>query len=239
VYLGSEDWVLYCLRGAAAGPAARLSAWPMAHHDVQHTGRSGGLEDLEGPATLALRELAFAEEEGLKQRALDEVGRHLSGVRFLPMHLAELEGILGTLAGEGVSLRARTSGVVLPGYPRVRERACALLGELGSDGARRTLLDAAAQDPDLAVRLAAYRGLGRIGADPDGELGRLLSREGRRPDAEEALVLGGLEALALVLAGGRAAPEDFQALAELAAQGSRRAAERARRILKELQRRLP
>ncbi len=255
VYLGSEDWVLYCLRAlelglggdagtgaapsASRGPAA--SPWPMAHHDVQHTGRSGGLEDLEGPATLALRELAFAEEEGLKQRALDEVGRHLAGERFLPMHLAELEGILGVLAAEGVSVRARISGVVLPGYPRVRERACSLLGELSSEGARWTLLEAAAQDPDLAVRLAAYQALGRIGADPDGELGRLLSRESRRPDAEEALVLGGLEALALVLAGGpgRAAPEDFQALAELAAQGSRRAAERARRILKELQRRLP
>jgi hypothetical protein len=213
----------------------------MAHHDVQNTGRSGALADLEGPPALALRELAFAEEVALKQRALEEVERHLSGERFLPVHLAVLEGVLGALSAEGVTVLARRSGAPLPGYPRVRERAYLLLGELGSEGARRVLLEAAARDPDLAARLAAFRALGRIGADPDGELGRLLSREAQRPDAEEALVLGGLEALARVLAEGpgRATPDDFRALAGLAARGSRRVAERARQILKELQRRLP
>jgi outer membrane protein assembly factor BamB len=260
VYLGSEDWVLYCLRGAAAGagsaagpggagsaagPTAAagsaVSAWPMAHHDVQHTGRSGALADLEGPPALALRELALAEEEALKQRALDDLERHLSGERFLPVHLAVMEGVLGALAAEGVTIRARSSGAPLPGYPRVRARAYSLLGELASEGSRRALLGAAALDPDLAARLAAFRALGRIGADPDGEMGRLLSREARRPEAEEALVLGGLDALARVLAEGpgRAAPDDFRALAELAGRGSRRVAERARQILKELQRRLP
>jgi hypothetical protein len=213
----------------------------MAHHDVQQTGRSGALADLEGPPALALRELAFAEEEGLKQRALDDVERHLSGERYLPVHLAVLEGVLGALTAEGVTVRPRRSGAPVAGYPRVRERACFLLGELGSEGARLALLESAARDPDLAVRLSAFRALGRIGADPDGELGRLLSREARRPEAEEMLVLGGLEALARVLAEGpgRATPDDFRALAELSARGSRRVAERARQILKELQRRLP
>jgi outer membrane protein assembly factor BamB len=239
VYLGSEDWVLYCLRGLGAGPAA--SAWPMAGHDVQNTGRSGALADLEGPPALALRELASAEDEALKQRALDEVERHLSGERFLPVHLAVLEGVLAELTAEGVTVLARSSGAPLPGYPRVRERACILLGELGSEGARQLLLEAAARDPDLAVRLAAFRALGRIGGDPDGEMGRLLSREARRPGFEETLVLGGLGALARVLdeGPGRASPDDFRALAELAARGSRRVAARARLILKELQRRLP
>ena len=243
LYLGSEDWVLYCLRAQAAGPGAgpASSAWPMAHHDVQHTGRSGGLTDLEGPATLALRELAFAEEEALKQQALDDVQRHLSGERYLPVHLAVLEGVLGALTAEGVTVLARSSGARLPAYPRVRARAYLLLGDLASEGARRVLLDAVQHETDLSARLAAFQALGRIGADPDGELGRLLSREARRPDAEEALVLGGLEALARILGEGpgRTAPEDFRALAELAARGSRRVAERARLILKELQRRLP
>jgi outer membrane protein assembly factor BamB len=239
LYLGSEDWVLYRLEGPAAGPAA--SPWPMAYHDVQHTGRSGALRDLEGPATLALRELAFAEEETLKQAALDDVQRHLSGERFLPVHLAVLEEVLGALSAEGVTVLARSSGASLPGYPRVRARAYRLLGELGSEGARASLLESAAHEPDLAARLAAFQALGRIGADPDGELGRLLSREARRSDVEEAVILAGLEALARVLdeGPGRAAPEDIRALAELAAGGSRRVAGRARQILKELQRRLP
>lgn len=248
VYLGSEDWVLYRLEadpGAGTGPAGvrgpAASAWPMAHHDVQHTGRSGGLSDLEGPAALALRELAGAEEEALKLLALDDVELHLAGARFLPVHLAVLEGVLGALTAEGVTVRSRSSGAPLPGYPRVRVRAYSLLGDLGSEGARRVLLDAATYETDLGARLTAFQALGRIGADPDGELGRLLSREARRPGVEEALILGGLEALARVLeqGPGRTAPEDFRALAELAARGSRRVGERARQILKELQRRLP
>ena len=243
LYLGSEDWVLYRLEGLAAGAAAgpAASAWPMAGHDVQHTGRSGALRDLEGPAALALRELASADEEALKQSALDDVERHLSGERFLPVHLAVLEGVLGALAAEGVTVLARSSGAPLAGYPRVRARAYRLLGELGSEGARRVLLDSAAHEKDLAARLAAFQALGRIGADPDGELGRLLSREARRPDVEEAVVLACLEAVARVLGEGpgRTAPEDIRALAELAAGGSRRVAGRARMILKELQRRLP
>jgi outer membrane protein assembly factor BamB len=239
LYLGSEDWVLYRLQGPESGPAA--SAWPMAFHDPQHTGRSGALQDLEGPAALALRELAGAEEEGLKQLALDEVERHLAGERFLPVHLAVLEGVLGTLTAEGVTILRRSSGAPQPGYPRVRARVCRLLGELSSEGARQTLLESAAREPDLSARLAAFQALGRIGSDPDGELGRLLSQAARRPAVEDALLLAGLEALARVLAEGpgRAAPEDFRAVAELAARGSRRVAERARRILKELQRRLP
>ena len=240
VYLGSEDWVLYCLVGLAGGPAA--SPWPMAFHDVQHTGRAGGLEDLEGPAALALRELALAEEESLKQRALDDIERHLAGERFLPVHLAVLEGVLGGLTAEGVTVLTRSSGAKLPGYPRVRERACRLLGRLGSEGARQTLMASVLYDSDPGARLAALEALGRIGADPQGELGALLAREARRPDPDERLLLTGLETIARILGDspGRAAPEDFRALAALAgASNSRRVAEQARRILRELQRRLP
>ena len=248
LYLGSEDWVLYRLEGLGQGAAAgtaigpAASAWPMAFHDRQHTGRSGGLQDLEGPAALVLRELAFAEEESLKQRALEDIERHLAGERFLPVHLAVLEGVLGTLSAEGVTILRRSSGAPVAGYPRVRARACRLLGALGSEGARQALLESAAHESDLAARLAAFEALGRIGADPDGELGRLVSREARRPDAGEQLVLAGLDAVGRVLGEGpgAASPEDFRALAELAAAGrSRRVTERARRILRELQRRLP
>ena len=240
VYLGSEDWVLYRLEARGAGPAA--SPWPMAFHDVQHTGRAGGLEDLEGPPALALRELALAEEESLKQRALDDIERHLAGGRFLPVHLSVLEGVLGGLTAEGVTVLTRISGAKLPGYPRVRARACELLGRLGSEGARQALLSSVRHETDLGARLAALEALGRIGADPQGELGALLEREARRPDPDERLLLAGMGAMARILGGGpgRAAPEDFRALAVMAgASNSRRVAEQARRILRELQRRLP
>jgi HEAT repeat protein len=158
------------------------------------------------------------------------------------VHLAVLEGVLGTLTAEGVSIRRRTSGEPVRGFPPVRERACRLLGELASEGAREALLASVSLEEDLAVRLAALAGLGRIGLDGDGRLGYLISREAARPQADERVVLAGLEALFRVLSAGPSSghPADYRALAELASwERSSRVRERAREMLGELKRRLP
>jgi outer membrane protein assembly factor BamB len=238
LYVGSEDWILYRLPTVEqAGPAP--GAWPMAFHDNQHTGRAGALEDLDGPAARALLEMAYAEDEELKQRALDDVERHLRGERFLAVHLSTLEGVLGYLTAEGVTILKYSSGAAAPSYPAVRERACRLLGELASDGARELAMESLRREPLLQVRLQALEALGRIGLDPGGELGRFLEWESRR-GAEERLLLAGLDTLARILRGGAGGPEDYRALARLAAaEGSRLLRDRAGRILLELKRRLP
>lgn len=240
LYAGAEDWILYRLRPGGGHPGPAASAWPMAFHDVQHTGRAGALADMDSPPALALRELGLAGEEALKQRALDDIERHLEGERFLPVHLAVLEEVLGRLASEGVTILSRTSGAPAPDFPRVRERACRLLGELGSDGARAALLTSARLEPDLAASLAAMEALGRVGLDPEGELGYLLTREA--PRADERWVLAGLEALYRVLSEGPspAHPQDYRALAELARwERSSRVRERAREMLSAMRRRVP
>jgi outer membrane protein assembly factor BamB len=246
LYVGSDDWILYRFAtagrdalgtpGEEAGP--ERSPWPMAFHDNQHTGRAGALEDLEGPATQALREMAYAEDEELKLHALEDMELHLRGKRFLPVHLSTLEELLGYLTAEGVTILTNTSGAAAPGFPAVRERACGLLGAVASDGARELLLESLRRDPSLKVRLVALDALGQIGLDPGGELGRLLVQESRR-GAEERLLLGGIDALGRIVNRGTGDIEDYRALAQLAANGSRRVREKARRTLIELQRRLP
>jgi outer membrane protein assembly factor BamB len=240
LYAGSDDWILYRFAtgkpGEETGPEA--SPWPMAYHDNQHTGRAGALEDLEGPAVRALREMVYAEDEELKQQVLEDVGLHLRGRRFLPVHLSFLEEILGYLTAEGVTILRFTSGAAAPGFPSARERACELLGALASDGARELLLESLRRDPSLKVRLAALDALGEIGLDPDGELGLLLVQDSRR-GVEERQLLAGIDALGRILGRGAGNIEDYRALAQLAAAtGSRRVRERARKTLIELQRRL-
>jgi outer membrane protein assembly factor BamB len=238
LYVGSDDWILYRLQTSEQlGPAP--GDWPVAFHDNQHTGRAGALGDLDGPAAQALREMAYSEDEELKQRALDDVERHLRGERFLAVHLSSLEGVLGYLTAEGVTFLRFTAGAPAPGYPAVRKRACRLLGALASDGARELALESLRREPLLEVRLEALEALGQIGLDPGGELGRLLVWESRR-GAEERLLLAGLDTLARILKGGAGEPEDYRALARLAAaEGSRRLRDRAGKILLELKRRLP
>jgi outer membrane protein assembly factor BamB len=247
LYVGSDDWILYRFDASGLEPAGTAgegigparSPWPMAHHDNQHTGRAGALEDLEGPAVQALREMAYADDEELKQRALDDIAQHLRGKRFLPVHLSFLEETLGYLTAEGVTILTYTSGAAAPGFPAVRERACGLLGALASDGARAALLESLRRDPSLKVRLAALDALSEIGLDPGGELGLLLVQDSRR-GVEERELLAGIDTLGSILGRGAGDIEDYRALAQLAAaSGSRRVRERARKTLTELQRRLP
>lgn len=234
LYAGSDDWILYRLQTPASGPA--LSPWPMAFHDSQHTGRSGGLENLEHPAALILRELAFSESSELKQQALGDIEKYLRGDRFLPLHLQTLEEVLGYLTAEGVTIRKYTSGVPSPGYPAVRQRACGLLGALESEGARDILLDVVRRDEVLSVRIAALEALGEIGMDPDGELAALLSWEART-GTDERLLLAGLETLFRILQGSPApaGPEAYRVMGELArGEHSRRVRRRASELLSEL-----
>jgi outer membrane protein assembly factor BamB len=238
LYVGSDDWILYRLQ-TPEQPGPEPGDWPTAFHDNQHTGRAGALADLDGPAAQVLREMAYSEDEELKQRALDDVERHLRGEGFLAVHLSTLEGVLGYLTAEGVTFLRFTSGAPAPGYPAVRKRACRLLGALASDGARELALESFIRDPLPEVRLEALEALGQIGLDPGGELGEYLVLESRR-GGEERLLLAGLDTLARILIGGAAEPEDYRALARLAAaEGSRRLRDRAGKILLELRRKLP
>jgi len=213
--VGAEDWILYALstssKGLSAGP------WPQAYHDGQHTGRAGALEDLDGPAAMLLRELAYSDSEELKWMALQDIGAHLQGNRYLAVHLVVLEEVLGYLAGEGVIYRGSQRDTLQSGYPEIRVEACRLLGELGSEGARAVLLQVMEADEDSVIRVAAVDSLAAVGFDPDGELARaILYRVGET--GQERFHLACARALYRIIMGSRGAvhPDNYRALGILA-----------------------
>ena len=172
VLVGAEDWILYALSAGSSGLSA--SPWPQIYHDGQHTGRAKALTDIDSPAAILLRELAYSDSPELKRMALQDIEAHLEGRRYLAVHLVVLEEVMGFLAGEGVIYRDSAGSAAGLGDPLIRLEACRLLGELGSEGARAVLLQVMAADEDSGIKIAAVDALAVIGFDPDGELARAI-----------------------------------------------------------------
>ncbi len=139
LYAGAQDWILYSLSGGHGGPDARDNAWPLFLHDRQHTGRSGGLNDLNGPAALALWELTAADSLALKYRAVSDIEEYVRGERYLGVHISVCEEILGRLATAGTLRRSYTDGRLVNDHPPLRAASCRVLGELATDAARDRL----------------------------------------------------------------------------------------------------
>jgi len=215
VLVGAEDWILYALSAGSTGLSE--SPWPQAYHDGQHTGRANALTDLDSPAAVLLRELAYSDSPELKRMALGDIEAHLEGRRYLDVHLVVLEEVLGYLAGEGVIYRSSTSAAAGLSDPQIRIEACSLLGELGSEGARAVLLQVMAADEDSEIRVAAVDSLATIGFDPDGELARaILYKVGET--GQERFHLACARALYRIIMSTETAvhPDNYRALAALA-----------------------
>jgi hypothetical protein len=217
VLVGAEDWILYALSAGSTGLSA--SPWPQVHHDGQHTGRAGALTDLDSPAAVLLRELAYSDSPELKRMALGEIQAHLEGKRYLDVHLAVMEEVLGYVAGEGVIYRTSSGAAGGAGSadPQVRLEACSLLGQLGSEGARAVLLQLMAADEDSEIKVASVDSLATIGFDPDGDLARaILNKVGE--SGRERFHMACARALYRIIMGSESAvhPDNYRALVELA-----------------------
>jgi hypothetical protein len=238
VLVGAEDWILYALSAGSAGLSE--SPWPQAYHDGQHTARANALTDLDSPAAVLLRELAYSGSPELKRMALRDIEAHLAGRRYLDVHLVVLEEVLGYLAGEGVIYRSSTRPASAAGDSQIRLEACRLLGELGSEGARAVLLQVMCADEDSGIKVAAVDSLATVGFDPDGELARaILYREGE--SGQESFHLACARTLYRIIVGSEAAvhPDNYRALALLAhSDASEKVRERAFGYLRDLSQRL-
>jgi len=237
VLVGAEDWILYAL--AAGSTSLSESPWPQAYHDGQHTGRAKALTDLDSPAAVLLRELAYSDSPELKRMALRDIEAHLEGRRYLAVHLVVLEEVLGYLAGEGVIYRSSAGAADGAGDPQIRLEACSLLGELGSEGARAVLLQVMAADEDSEIKVTAVNSLATVGFDPDGELARAILYRVRET-GQERFHLACARALYRIVMSSEAAahPDNYRALAELAHRdASARVRQRASGYLRDLSRR--
>ena len=129
--------------------------------------------------------------------------------------------ILDYLAGEGTDTRVTENRRLVNYFPIVRKEACKLLGELGGENSKDTLINVLVQDDEPMVRAQAAYALGKIGMDDSGEVSRILTyavldQDVVNPDSNFAFaVLLALEKLAKAN-DGLDDPAAFQAIIRIA-----------------------
>lgn len=82
----------------------------------------------------------------------------------------EQRAAMQSLAGEGVTTKARTNGRLVNNFPDIRAKACELLGKIPSKEAKDTLLTITKDDAEPMVVSAAVRSLGDIGMNDGDEV---------------------------------------------------------------------
>ncbi len=87
----------------------------------------------------------------------------------------EVHYILDYLAQEGIGREISESGRLVNNMPIVRKEACALLGELGGEDAKNTLIDITLKDNEPMVISEAVYALGKIGINKNNQVSQAIS----------------------------------------------------------------
>ncbi|MDA3810638.1 MAG: HEAT repeat domain-containing protein [Spirochaetaceae bacterium] len=80
----------------------------------------------------------------------------------------EMVGILSSLGTEGISNQVIEQGAVINNYPMVRKEAVRLLGEVGGDFARDSLITVLLTDNEPMVLAEAVVAISKVGPDEQG-----------------------------------------------------------------------
>jgi len=167
-----------------------------------------------------IREQAVTVDRDMKLLALKNV-EDMIGSGKISTGSPDVHFILDYLAGEGTDTRVTENRRLVNYFPMVRKEACKLLGDLGGENSKDTLLDVLVQDDEPMVRAEAAYALGKIGMDESGEVSRILTyavldQDVVNPDSNFAFaVLLALEKLAKAN-DGLEDPAAFQAIIRIA-----------------------
>lgn len=145
-----------------------------------------------------ITELAAADTREQKLVALDSIeqmmneGRVNTGDR-------QIHSVLSSLSGEGVSIVVRENSRKTNYYPEVRRRAAKLLGELGGEDSKNTLIDITTKDKEPMVLSQAVYALGIIGLNERNEaiqaISRVIDEDVNRPAVDDNLAVASLLAI--------------------------------------------
>ncbi len=99
----------------------------------------------------------------------------------------EVHYVLDYLAQEGIGREINESGRMINNMPIVRKEACTLLGELGGEDAKNTLVDITLKDDEPMVLSEAVYALGKLGINDNNQVSQavasiLLKRNTIAPD---------------------------------------------------------
>ncbi|MDX9802369.1 MAG: HEAT repeat domain-containing protein [Spirochaetia bacterium] len=115
-----------------------------------------------------ISELAAADTREQKLVALDTIEKMVNDGKVREGDV-QLHSILTSLSGEGTSIIVRESNRNTNYYPEVRRRAAKLLGEIGGENSKDSLINIALKDVEPMVLSQAVYGLGVIGLNNNNE----------------------------------------------------------------------
>lgn len=119
-----------------------------------------------------MRSQALANDREMKRLALQNI-------RSMVEDGTQNEGvyiILESLATEGVARQVRSNGAVINNFPEIRREATELLGQVGGEQAKDSLLRIVRDDPEPMVLAEAAYALGRIGLNENNEVSDYLTQ---------------------------------------------------------------
>jgi len=115
---------------------------------------------------VVITELANSEERDNKLVALQYLEEAVNAGRASP----DMVRALDQLGGEGINSQSRTNGRLMNNYPDIRRKACELLGKVGTEEAKQSLVKIALNDNEPMVLSAAIHSLGEIGINDNDEV---------------------------------------------------------------------
>ncbi len=165
-------------------------------------GQDSDDEDRDAPATgRTIEELYLSQDLELQimrsqARANDREMKELAlrSIRDMVESGETPEGvyvILESLAAEGVGRQVRSNGSIVNNFPEIRRQSAELLGQVGGEEAKDTLIGILRDDPEDMVLAEAAYALGQIGLNENNEVSdhmvQTLLRENSSPTPDNNL----------------------------------------------------
>lgn len=126
------------------------------------------LNSVEG---VIINELATAEGRDNKMVALQYIENAIDSGR----KTEDIQAALDSLASEGINSVIRENNRTMNNYPDVRMKACELLGKMGSEEAKDSLVAVMYSDNEPSVIMAAVKSLGEIGINENDEVVEMIN----------------------------------------------------------------
>ncbi|ADN02131.1 HEAT repeat domain-containing protein [Spirochaeta thermophila] len=171
-----------------------------------------------------IQDEAFSNSEELKLLALRNLERMVDEGRMSDEDAAF--AILETLATETISREVRVGNRTVNNFPEVRRQACNLLGRIGGEKAKDSLLTVVLKEEEPMVVAEAVYALGRIGLNENEEVTNVLAyrlhQENIKPVPDNNLAFSTLLAVEKLAQAndGVTNPELINAIGEVITQGN-------------------
>jgi hypothetical protein len=126
------------------------------------------LNSVEG---VIINELATADGRDNKMVALQYIETAIDAGR----KTEDIQVALASLSSEGINSVVRESNRTMNNYPDVRMKACELLGKMGTEEAKDTLVAVMYSDNEPSVIMSAVKSLGEIGINENDEVIEMIN----------------------------------------------------------------